>query len=558
MGDKPWQEHYDYNVPTTIRYPKMPVQNLMHFAASQNPTKNAVIFNNKVMTFSQIREETLRLANAFVRFGIQKGDRIGIALPNCPQYLITYYAALSAGAIIVNMNPLYTYSEIKFMVETTSPALIVTFDQALSTISTIAKESGLTTVIVTRLSDYGSNSGIHRDDFASGEKGFEHFSEIIENCKDTNIPKIKFDPEDGALIQFTGGTTGLPKGALLSHANMIAAVFQVSQWYNPFLSYTSYEERRTLIVIPLFHIYANLFMNLSVHIGATQVLLPEFDADNVLSTIETLNQTTIFPAVPTMLSGILNSPNIDKLKIGDKIKWINSGGAPIPLELVNKLKDLGISFGEGWGMSETTAVGVLNPVLGHKPGSIGVPIIDTEVRLVNLEDGQKEVPKGFPGEIIIKGPTVMQEYWNNPEETAIQFRNGWLYTGDIAQYDKDGYLYIIDRKKDMIIAGGFNIYPREVDEILYQHSKISEAVTVGIPDSYRGETVKVVITLKPGEMLSEKELIDFCKSKLAPYKVPKVVEFRDSIPKSAVGKILRKILRDEHIAKNNIKTTKKI
>ncbi|HQL00224.1 MAG TPA: AMP-binding protein, partial [Smithellaceae bacterium] len=218
-------------------------------------------------------------------------------------------------------------------------------------------------------------------------------------------------------------------------------------------------------------------------------------------------------------------------------------------ELILKVKDLGIFYGEGWGMSETASLGIPNPILACRTGAIGVPILENDVRLVNIENGSEDVKPGEPGEILIKGPSVMQGYWNNPEETRLQLKDGWLSTGDIGQADEDGYIYIVDRKKDMIIAGGFNIYPREVDEVLYQHPKIAEAVTVGVPHEYRGETVKAFVVLLPGEKATEQEIIDFCRTKLAPYKAPKLVEFRDSIPKSAVGKILRKILRDEELAK---------
>jgi len=549
LQTKPWHAHYDYNVPTTIRYPKIPVQNLMHMAAAQYPHKAAFYFYGCELTFTQLRKQVLRLANAFGSLGVKKGDRIGIALPNCPQYVIAYHAALSAGAVVVNMNPYYTRDELKFMVENTGMQTLVTYDEALPTMGPLAKDMSLKRVIVTRLADYMQHDDVNAAKRLTLEEGWHNFSTLIRECDDMRIPRIEFSPQDGALIQFTGGTTGLPKGALLTHANMIASVFQASLWFNSFLIYSPYEKRRTLIVIPLFHIYGNVFMNWSFLNAATQILLPRFELDEVLDTIGKFDQITFFPAVPTIITAIVNSSKAGSLNLGERIRLINSGGAPMPAELIFKVKDMGLSFGEGWAMSETTTMGTCNPILANKPGSIGIPVMDNDVRLVDAETGDKEVPVGSPGEIIIKGPTVMKEYWNNPEETANQLKDGWLYTGDIARADEDGYLYIVDRKKDMIIAGGFNIYPREVDEVLYQHPKISEAVTVGIPDTYRGETVKAFIVLKSGESVTEKDIISFCKQKLASYKVPKIIEFRDAIPKSAVGKILRKILRDEELAK---------
>ncbi|MRS04271.1 long-chain fatty acid--CoA ligase, partial [bacterium] len=262
-----------------------------------------------------------------------------------------------------------------------------------------------------------------------------------------------------------------------------------------------------------------------------------------------LERVTFFPAVPTMITALVNHPKAEDLRLAEKIAHVNTGGAPMPLELIQKVKDMGMFYTEGWGMSETTCMGICNPGLKPKSGAIGVPVMDADIRLISVINDIDEAKPGEPGEILIKSPTVMLGYWNNPAETAHQLRDGWLHTGDIGQMDEDGYVTIVDRKKDMIIAGGFNIYPREVDEVLYQHPKIAEAVTVGIPDSYRGETVKVFIVLKNGKQSSEQEIISFCREKLAPYKVPKFVEFRASIPKSAVGKILRKILREEEIAK---------
>jgi long-chain acyl-CoA synthetase len=251
-----------------------------------------------------------------------------------------------------------------------------------------------------------------------------------------------------------------------------------------------------------------------------------------------------------MISAILNHPKSGELQLDKKLGLLNSGAAPMPVELIERARDLGISFSEGWGMSESTSLGIANPVFGlKKAGSIGIPFPDTDVRLVDVVDGKEEVPRGEPGEIIIKSPLIMKEYWGNPEETAAQIKDGWLYTGDIAVRDDDDYFAIVDRKKDMIIAGGFNIYPREIDEVLYQHPKIADGVSVGIPDEYRGETVKAFVVLKEGETATDEEIISFCREKLAAYKSPKLVEFRDALPKSAVGKILRKVLREEEAAK---------
>ncbi len=549
MTSKPWHRHYDFNVPTTIRYPNYPAQNFIHFAAAQFPQKPAVSFLGTEITFWQIREQMLRLANGLGALGVQKGERVGILLPTCPQYILAYGAALSLGGIIVNMNPQYTNDELKFMIENTGLETIITTDEVLSAKRPMIKTLGIKRVVVTKLTDYVSGARVSSAKSLDLEEGWHHFSELIEGCPDKRIPRVPFSPSDPALIQFTGGTTGVPKGALLTHANVVASSFQTMQWGNA--SDNQPPDKRTVLsVLPYFHIYGNIVsMNRAFLTFSTQILMPHYKLDELLETITRFEQITFFPTVPTMLTAIVNHPGIEKLNLGQIIKFANSGGAPIPAELILKVKDLGILLGEGYGMSESTALGIVNPHMSPKVGSIGVPIMDMDVRLVDIEGGNEEVKQGEPGEIVMKGPNIMKEYWKNPEETRNQLKDGWLFTGDIARADEDGFIYIVDRKKDMIIAGGFNIYPREVDEVLFQHPKIAEAISAGVPDEYRGETVKAYVVLKPGEAATEKEIIEFCKTKLAPYKVPKLVEFRKDLPKSAVGKILRKILRDEEIAK---------
>ena len=550
MENRHWQKYYDYNVPKTIQYPKIPVQTLLHIAAAAAPHKAATNFFGSELTFRQIRSQVLRLANAFTTMDIKKGDRVGLALPNCPQYVVAYYAALSVGAIVVNMNPLYTHDELKFMMQNTGLNTLITFDGVLPLMRGLAKELGLKNVIITGLTDYIQGMPVSSAKSLTLEEGWHHFSELLTASTNESIPRIDADPEEPALIQFTGGTTGLPKGALLTHANIIASVLQCSLWGSALTVYAPSAERSVISVIPFFHIYGNMCcMNWSMFNAATQIIFPRFELEEFLGTIAKFDKITFFPAVPTLITAVVNHPKAAELDLGSRIFLMGSGGAPMPVELIQKVKDLGIFFNEGWSMSETTSQGITSPLLRHKPGSIGCPLPDNDVRLVDVETGLLDVKPGEPGELLIKGPTVMKGYWNNPEETANQLKDGWLSTGDIVRMDEDGYFYIVDRKKDMIIAGGFNIYPREVDEVLFQHPKVAEAISAGVPDAYRGETVKAYIVLKPGETATAEDIISFCKEKLAPYKVPKLVEFRKELPKSAVGKILRKILRDEEMAK---------
>ena len=552
MEMRPWHRHYDYNVPTTIRYPRLPVHDLLGIPANAYPDKAALNFFGTEMTFWELRLQVLRMANALGGLGIKKGDRVGIHLPNCPQYPIAYYAALFLGAIVVNLNPMYTAEELKAIAETTGMTTLITFDMVLPAIRTLYKAVKIPRVIVTKVTDYIKGLGVSTAASLELEKGWYHFSTLLDGVTSTKLPKVQVSPEDPALIQFTGGTTGIPKGAVLTHANVVAATFQCSLWGNPTISFTPPERRFVVAVLPYFHVYGNVVvMNWAMFGCATQIQIPRFNIDEVMNLLANFKEITFFPAVPTMINAIINHPKAAELDLPKRVHLLNSGAAPMPVEMIEQVKDMGIFFSEGYGLTESTSLGIANPILGlKKVGSIGIPFIDNDVRLVDLQEGIHDVPKGEPGEIIMKGPIIMQGYWNNPKETAGQLKDGWLYTGDIAVQDEDDYFFIVDRKKDMIIAGGFNIYPREIDEVLFQHPKIQEAVSVGIADPYRGETVKAYIVLKKGEKATAEEIIAFCKEKLAAYKVPKLVEFRESLPKSAIGKVLRKVLREEEEAKS--------
>ena len=557
METKPWHRHYDYNVPTTIRYPRVPAQDILQISAGTHPDKAALNFYGTEMTFWELRQQALRMANALGALGVQKGERVGLHLPNCPQYVIAYLATLSLGAIAVNLNAMYTADELKPMIENTGMTTLFTFDLVLPAIRTVCQEVDIPQIVVTRVTDYIKGMGVSTPKDLELEEGWHHFSTLIDNCSDTRVPRVQIAPDDPALIQFTGGTTGIPKGAVLTHANIVAATFQCSLWGNPTMTLIPPERRSVLAVLPYFHVYGNIVaMNWAMANCATQILVPRFVLDELMGLLANFNEITFFPTVPTLITALINHPKATELNLAKKLGLLNSGAAPMPVELIQQVRDMGIFFSEGYGLSESTSLGISNPVLGlKKVGSIGVPFPDNDVRLVDIDKGVEDVPQGEPGEIIMKGPLIMKEYWNNPGETANQLRDGWLYTGDIATEDEDGYIFIVDRKKDMIIAGGFNIYPREIDEVLYQHPKVMDAVAVGIPHEYRGETIKAYIVLKPGETATEDEIMDFCKQKLAAYKTPKLVEFRDALPKSIIGKVLRKVLREEEERKQKGSTS---
>jgi long-chain acyl-CoA synthetase len=446
---------------------------------------------------------------------------------------------------------MYTVDELKGLTADTGVSTLFTFDMVLPNIRPLCQEVDIDRVVVTRVTDYIEGFGLSTPAELELEEGWHHFSQLLENAPNTRLPRIDILPDDPALIQFTGGTTGLPKGAVLTHGNLVAATMQCTLWGSAFTDLTPAEKRNVMALLPLFHVYGTIVvLSWAMFNCATQILVPRFELDEFIGLLANFKQITFFPAVPTMINAVINHPKAGELELGKKLGLFNSGGGPMPTELIDQTQDMGISYGEGWGMSETTSLGIANPLLGmSKAGSIGIPFPDTDVRVVDIEDGNADVPKGQPGELIIRSPLIMKEYWNNPTETAGQLKNGWLSTGDIVVQDEDDYFSIVDRKKDMIIAGGYNVYPREIDEVLYQHPKIADAVAVGIADAYRGETIKAFVVPREGEMLTQEDVIAFCKEKLATYKAPKIVEFRKELPKSAVGKILRKVLRDEEAAK---------
>ncbi len=544
--ERPWLQHYDYFVPTTIRYPKVPVHFMLELAASKYKDSPATEFYGAVMGYRELKAQDNKLAVALMDMGIQKGDRVGLMLPNCPQIIIAYYAVLRIGAIVVNVNPLYTDRELEHQLKDSGTETIFCIDMFIDTIRKVRKKSPVERVVVTRMTDYmipEVRDAANPYELSAGEYGF---LDLIEKGGNRVPPVVELNIEDPAVLQYTGGTTGLSKGATLSHKNVVANMVQTSMWAKDLMPSSG---QVYLIVIPIFHSYGmTCGMNTGIFNGVKMVLIPRFDIDQMLNAFAT-QDITYFPGVPTLFTAILNHPDAANSHL-DRVALLNSGSAPLPIETINGITSLGISMTEGYGLSEASPVTHSTPILGiRKPGSIGIPFPDTDAKIVDPEDWQKELPVGSEGELIIKGPQVMLGYWNKPEETEATLKDDWLLTGDIARMDEDGYFYIVDRKKDLIIASGYNIYPREVDEVLYAHPKIVEACTVGVPHQYRGETVKAFVVIRPGETATEEEIIGYCKENLAAYKVPKIVEFRDELPKTAVGKVLRKELRAEEIAK---------
>jgi len=561
--EKVWLKNYDPGVPATIDYPRLTLHQLLEETASRFPNHTAIIFPGALgdsyrLSFKQLDQQVNRLANALINLGVKKGDRVVLLLPNCPQFVISYYAVLKAGGVVVATNPLYSAREMEYQFKDCGADTIIVLSLFYRTVAELKERTKLNNVVVTNIKEYlpptsrflftllREKKEGHRVNL-SGAKDTYSFQDLLHRFSSTP-PSVTVTPDDLAMFQYTGGTTGISKGAVALHRNVVANVYQMKAWASP----VNPKEAGEVVmgVMPFFHVYGMVaVMHFSVLGGAVMVLLPRWDTLQVLKAINRY-KPAFFPGVPTMYVAINNHPDVKKYDLRS-IKGCTSGGAPLPLEVQQKFEQItGGKLAEGYGLSEAPVVVTANPQIGkRKAGSIGVPFPDVEARIMDMETGEREMPVGEVGELVIRGPQVMQGYWNRPEETKQVLRKGWLYTGDLAKMDEDGFFFIVDRKKEMIIAGGYNIYPREIEEVLYEHPKVKEAVAYGVPHPYRGETVKVAIVLKEGVTATPEEIIEFCRERLARFKVPKIVEFRESLPKSLIGKVLRRVLVEEEKAK---------
>jgi long-chain acyl-CoA synthetase len=450
--------------------------------------------------------------------------------------------------VVVNVNPMYVERELEFQLHDAGVQTIVAARDLLPRLEAVREKIRLKTIILTDLDEHVRGEG-SREQIATDRPGIYEYAELLKKGKSQAPPSVSVDPDEVALLQYTGGTTGFSKGAMLTHYNLVSDVVQCVSWNVG----AERGKERMLAVLPFFHVYGmTVTMNEAIYLAATIILLPRFQVDDCLEAINA-HQPTRFPGVPTMYIAIINHPKVRDYNISS-IKVCSSGSAPLPVEALKKFEELtGGKISEGYGLTEASPVTHANPFSGErKIGSIGLPRPDTDSKIVDLETGKKDLPPGEEGELCIRGPQVMKGYWNRPEESAKSLRDGWLYTGDIAKMDKEGYFYIVDRKKDMIICGGYNVYPREVEEALYLNPKILEAGVLGVPDPYRGETVKAFVVLKPGQKATAEEVIDFCRQNLARFKVPTLVEFRNELPKSHVGKVLKKVLREEESKKGSV------
>ncbi|MFD2612263.1 long-chain-fatty-acid--CoA ligase [Paenibacillus gansuensis] len=547
-----WLEHYPSEVAPSFDYPKHNLAKFLVNTAGRFPRNPALYFMGKTISYEELLDASYRFANALKGLGIRKGDRVAIMLPNTPHTVIAFYGTLLAGAVAVQTNPLYMEGELRHQLIDSGAKVIVTLDLLLPRIKKVLPSTFLEHVIIGSIKDYlpvpkkwlygakqwkdGTNAAKHRD------VPFLLFPELLSSSSNAPIIEIVDAEEDNAILQYTGGTTGVAKGVMLTHYNLTANTLQNSHW-----CYDAEDGKEIFLgAIPCFHVFGlTVLMSQSVLKGGMLILIPKFEIKQILQTVDKL-KPTIFPGAPTMYIALINQPDLAQYDLSS-IRVCVSGSAPLPLEVQERFEELtGGKLIEGYGLTEAAPVTHANNIWGkRKIGSIGIPFPDTEARVVDSATGT-EVPTGEIGELIVRGPQVMKGYWNRPDETAMVLRDGWLYTGDMAIQDEDGFFSIVDRKKDMIIASGYNIYPREIEEVLFEHPYIKDAAAAGVPDKYRGETVKAFIVLKDdAPKVTAEELEAWCRERLAAYKVPRKFEFRESLPKTIIGKVLRRQLLEE-------------
>jgi long-chain acyl-CoA synthetase len=544
-----------------MTYPTTTLPQLLEQTAAKSPGAPALIYFGTTISYEQLQDHVNRLAAGLQALGVRKGDRVALMMPNCPQFVISYFGALRAGAIVTATSSMYTAREASHQWNDAGVKVVIADRRLLPVVRTALPHLATAPqIMLIGMRQYyphlfrqlsaslDSSPGTRRPKASESasrgpaqttDSAIHRWDKLLSISRTPRLDDLT--PSDIACLQYTGGTTGTSKGAMLTHANLAINARQATDWLLAGQSGTEV----MVAALPLFHIYAmTCVMISSVLIGGSMVILPRFELRAALNVIRKYHPT-LFHGVPTMYVAFNNAPHVERYGF-NSLRICMSGGAPLPVEVRERFEVLtGGKLVEGYGLTETSPVTHINPPTGSpKVGSIGLPIQDTEARIMDLETGLREVAVGEIGEIVIRGPQVMKGYWNKPEETARVLHDSWLYTGDIARKDADGYYYIVDRKKDLIIAGGYNVYPREVEEVLWEFPTILEAAVIGVPDSYRGETVKAFVVLQPGASATADEIIAFCRARLAAYKVPRQVVFRDSLPKSGVGKYLRRELRN--------------
>jgi long-chain acyl-CoA synthetase len=555
MDERPWLKQYDEGVPKTIEYPSIPLFYFLEENAKKHPDSVCTIFKGASISYKEMNETVDRLAAGLAELGVKKGDRVGIFIPNTPQFVMAFFAILKLGGVVVATNPLYSAREIEHQVNDAGIEVMIVMSNFYNLIKEVQPKTHIRTVVVTNIKETlppvlaflftltREKKGGFRVQLAPGDHWMK---DLIESHKTSDRPVVEVGADDVALLQYSGGTTGISKGAVALHRNLVANTLEIHDW----MVNCEDGKETVLMAIPLFHVYGMVAgMCFAIRAAASMVMIPNpRDIKDVLDSIQKF-KATIYPGVPTMYNAINNNPDVLAKKYDlSTIKACISGSAPLLRETKDRFEALtGGKLVEGFGMSETPTATHCNPLFGKNPsGSIGVPLPDIDCRIISLEDEVTVLPPGEVGELVVKGPIVMKGYHNMPTETQNSLREGWLYTGDIARMDEEGFFYIVDRKKELIKPGGYQVWPREVEEVIVQNPKVLEAGVAGIPDAYRGETVKAWIVLKPGETATEEEIKEWCREKIAKFKVPTHVEFRDELPKTTVGKILRRELVRQH------------
>lgn len=543
---KIWHRFYDDKVPVSIDYPDLNLYQLLQLAVEENRNGTVTIFFGRRHTYGQLDQLVTRFANGLSSLGIGKGDRVALLLPNLPGYVIAHFAVLKLGAVLVPTNPLYVERELEHQLNDSGTVAVVTLDRLYERLSRVRGNTGIKQVIVMGIQDFlprvlGFLYRLKERPKQLNEEslGVHSYSKFISRNYPSS-PDTFVGPDDVAMLLYTGGTTGVSKGAVLTHRNLVVNVHQTRAWL-----WAIRDRQETLLcALPFFHSYGlTTGLHLGVMCQSAMMLVPRFELADVAKQIKK-HRPTVFCGVPSMYNAINRYPGLSSEDVSS-ISVCISGGAALPAQVQRKFEErTGGKLVEGYGLTETAPVAIVNPTHGHrKGGTIGIPISDTEARVVDSTSGGS-VATGEVGELVLRGPQVMKEYWQKPEETESVIRDGWLYTGDMATMDEEGFVRIVDRKKDVIISAGMNVYPREVEEVLHQHPKIVEAAVIGITSKVRGEVVKAFVVVEKGEELSKGEIVQFCRDKLSKFKIPKQVEFVEELPKSAMGKVLRRMLKD--------------
>jgi len=563
MNQRPWHSAYDDGVPREIEIREMPIAGFAPRAAREYPSRDAWRFAGASMTYERFGEEVARLATALAKLGVEKGTRVAIQLPNLPQVPIAFHAVMMLGGVCVLTNPLYTPREVEHQWNDAGCEVAIVADFVFEPVLRgIRDKLPVKHYLVASIPEYLPIPIRWLAPFKLRKKkkplwakvktgdGVHRFRDLIRRTP-AGPPQVDVFLDDLAVLQYTGGTTGVSKGAMLTHKNLTANVQQVDEWFTGI----EHGTQTVLCALPLFHVFGmTVTMNWWIYAGGTMVLVADpRDVGNVIDMIEK-HRVTFLPAVPAMFNAVNHFEGIGSRDLSS-VDVCTSGSAPLPRDVQERFESLtGAVIVEGFGLTETSPVTHCNPVRGtRKIGTIGLPIASTDARIVDVDDPSVEKPVGEPGELAIRGPQVMAGYWNRPDETASSMHGEWLLTGDLATMDAEGYFTIVGRKKDMIIAGGYNIYPDEVDDVLTSHAAVLEAATIGVPDERRGETVKSFVVLAEGKAATKDELDQHCRASLAAYKVPTEIEFLDELPKSTVMKVLRRELREMELKKRGLK-----